>query len=62
MKRGQKNLLLTDFYLADTRHGRHGAFNPTEMSFGPFTMNAKKISIINVREKKLISTISFEGG
>jgi DNA-binding beta-propeller fold protein YncE len=59
-ERGQKNLLFTTFP-GDTRM-EGMALSPDGNEFWALHMNAKKISIINVREKKLISTISFEGG
>ena len=58
--RGQKNLEFTTFP-GDTR--MEGiALSPDGNEFWALHMHAKKISIVNVREKKLIDTISFEGG
>lgn len=59
-ERGQKNLMFTTFP-GDTRM-EGMALSPDGNEFWALHMNAKKISIINVPEKKLVSTISFEGG
>ena len=59
-ERGQKNLAFTTFP-GDTRM-EGMAVSPDGNEFWALHMNAKKISIINVNEKKLVSTISFEGG
>jgi DNA-binding beta-propeller fold protein YncE len=59
-ERGQKNLVFTTFP-GDTRM-EGMALSPDGNEFWALHMNAKKISIINVPEKKLVSTISFEGG
>jgi len=59
-ERGQKNLLFTTFP-GDTRM-EGMALSPDGNEFWALHMNAKEISIINVPEKKLVSTISFEGG
>ncbi|GAB3218170.1 YncE family protein [Algoriphagus aestuariicola] len=58
--RGQKNLVFTTFP-GDTRM-EGMALSPDGNEFWALHMHAKKISIINVREKKLVDTISFEGG
>ena len=58
--RGQKNLAFTTFP-GDTRM-EGMALSPDGNEFWALHMNAKKLSIINVAEKKLVSTISFEGG
>ncbi|GAA0878812.1 hypothetical protein GCM10009119_17800 [Algoriphagus jejuensis] len=58
--RGQKNLVFTTFP-GDTRM-EGMALSPDETEFWALHMNQKKISVINVPEKKLVSTISFEGG
>ena len=58
--KGRKNLVFTTFP-GDTR--MEGiALSPDGTEFWVLHMNAKKISIIDVPQKKLISTISFEGG
>lgn len=57
---GQKNLEFTTFP-GDTRM-EGMALSPDRNEFWALHMNSKKISIINVAEKKLVSTISFEGG
>jgi DNA-binding beta-propeller fold protein YncE len=59
-ERGQKNLAFTTFP-GDTRM-EGMAVSPDGNEFWALHMNSKKISIINVPEKKLVSTISFEGG
>ncbi|OOG77492.1 YncE family protein [Algoriphagus sp. A40] len=59
-ERGQKNLTFTTFP-GDTRM-EGMALSPDGKEFWTLHMNAKKISIINVREKKLVGSISFEGG
>jgi len=59
-ERDQKNLLFTTFP-GDTRM-EGMALSPDGNEFWALHMNAKQLSIINVREKKLLSTISFEGG
>ncbi len=58
--RGQKNLVFTTFP-GDTRM-EGMALSPDGKEFWALHMHAKKISIINVAEKKLVDTISFEGG
>lgn len=58
--RGQKGLAFTTFP-GDTRM-EGMALSPDGKEFWALHMHAKKISIINVPEKKLHSTISFEGG
>jgi DNA-binding beta-propeller fold protein YncE len=58
--RGQKNLAFTTFP-GDTRM-EGMALSPDGNEFWALHMHAKKISIINVQEKKLVDTISFEGG
>ena len=58
--RGQKNLMFTTFP-GDTRM-EGMALSPDGNEFWALHMDAKKISIINVPEKKLIDSISFEGG
>ena len=58
--RGQKGLAFTTFP-GDTRM-EGMALSPDGNEFWALHMNAKKLSIINVAEKKLVSTISFEGG
>lgn len=58
--RGQKNLKFSTFP-GDTRM-EGMALSPDGNEYWALHMNAKKISIINVPEKKLLSTISFEGG
>src|SRR5690606_1179023 len=59
-ERGQKNLTFTTFP-GDTRM-EGMALSPDGKEFWAMHMNAKKISIINVPEKKLVDTISHEGG
>ncbi len=59
-ERGQKNLAFTTFP-GDTRM-EGMALSPDGNEFWALHMNAKKISVINVSEKKLVDTISFEGG
>lgn len=59
-ERGQKYLDFTTFP-GDTRM-EGMALSPDGNEFWTLHMNAKEISIINVPEKKLVSTISFEGG
>ena len=38
------------------------ALSPDGKEFWTLNMNAKQLSIINMPEKKLVCTISFEGG
>ncbi len=59
-ERGQKNLEFTTFP-GDTRM-EGMAISPDGNEFWALHMNSKQLSIINVPEKKLVSTISFEGG
>lgn len=59
-ERGRKNLAFTTFP-GDTRM-EGMALSPDGNEFWALHMNAKQLSIINVPEKKLVSTISFEGG
>src|SRR5690606_27486492 len=59
-ERGQKNLAFTTFP-GDTRM-EGMALSPDGNEFWVLHMNEKEISIINVPEKKLVGTISFEGG
>jgi DNA-binding beta-propeller fold protein YncE len=58
--RGQKNSEFTSFP-GDTRM-EGMALSPDGKEFWALHMNAKKISIIDVEEKKLVGTISHEGG
>ena len=58
--KGRENLVFTTFP-GDTRM-EGMALSPDGTEFWVLHMNAKKISIIDVPQKKLISTISFEGG
>jgi DNA-binding beta-propeller fold protein YncE len=57
---GKKNFVFTNFP-GDTRM-EGMALSPDGKEFWAIHMHAKEISIINVPEKKLVSTISFEGG
>ncbi|WP_339868148.1 YncE family protein [uncultured Algoriphagus sp.] len=59
-ERGQKKLLFTTFP-GDTRM-EGMALSPDGKEFWTLNMNAKQLSIINMPEKKLVCTISFEGG
>lgn len=59
-ERGRKNLVYTTFP-GDTRM-EGMALSPDGTEFWALHMNAKKISVINVPEKKLVDTIPFEGG
>ncbi len=59
-ERGRKNFRFTNFP-GDTRM-EGMALSPDGTEFWALHMHAKEISIINVPEMKLVSTISFEGG
>lgn len=59
-ERGQKYLDFTTFPGDSRMEGM--TLSPDGKEFWALHMNSKKISIINVPEKKLIATIPFEGG
>ncbi|SIN84081.1 YncE family protein [Algoriphagus halophilus] len=59
-ERGRKNFVFTNFP-GDTRM-EGMALSPDGTEFWVLHMHAKKLSIINVSQMKLIDTISFEGG